>query len=522
MEVQTMTANVMRPEVQGNTAQVSGSAGKEDCQFSEILNESHRQTGQDAGQAVLNTDAGTHTETAGKPAADCFTETDDSTMVPEELLWQMQVIFPWTAIKLQEQMSVDNQDVTAVSDCDSVKSDVAVQPPLLGDTAIPGMEVPKEGVPLQGAGVQPGDETVQLSQPSILPDRQGLEDADVKAVDMGEIPNKNGNVNAPGYEASDMTTSSGEKKTAEPAVNNPMTDNEKQNIPKASVDTQQPEPSQTKQPAVSQIQQPADGRAQQSSAIQQPAASKEQQAEPGKIQQWGDSQTQQSVSSQVKQPADNQVQQPAASEIQQSTDSQVQQSASSPMQQFGDDQSQQSSDSQTQQSTASHIQQLADGQVQKLYVPESPVAAGSSVQTAAKEDVMPAEYLQKLNDTIVKQMTSGRQEFEIQLMPKNLGTMMVKVVYEAGKAAISIVCNEQRAMQAMSEHARELGNMIENRLGTQTEIFIEQPAKDYLQQEQKHGDNREQQSRQRQEEQKEQQQFTDSADFLQQLRLGLT
>lgn len=144
---------------------------------------------------------------------------------------------------------------------------------------------------------------------------------------------------------------------------------------------------------------------------------------------------------------------------------------------------------------------------------EKPVTHGT-------DDIKP-EYVEQLKSSIVKEIASGKQEFSIQLTPSHLGTLVIKASYEAGKAVISIVCNEAKTMQVMSQQARELAQMVEDRTGNHTEVVVDKPSEDYLQQQNnQENSGREQQSERRQEENKKAG-FQDSFDFLQQLRLGL-
>lgn len=139
-------------------------------------------------------------------------------------------------------------------------------------------------------------------------------------------------------------------------------------------------------------------------------------------------------------------------------------------------------------------------------------------KTVHAEDIR-AEYMDMLKTDIVKQIVSGKQQFEVQLHPDNLGTLVIKAAYEAGKTVISIVCSEARTMQAMSQQAKELAGIMEARTGNETEVIVERPAEDYLQQEQNdQGQGREPDRQQRE---KHKGEFHENFDFLQQLRLGL-
>lgn len=157
--------------------------------------------------------------------------------------------------------------------------------------------------------------------------------------------------------------------------------------------------------------------------------------------------------------------------------------------------------------------------------------SGSGV-TEAQVEVTPTgeikpEYANMLKDMIAKQISNGRQEFEISLTPRNLGALLIKVAVEAGETTVSIICSNAKTMEAMSSKAGELGKMLETTLGDKMDVvvedkngqeshFYEEGRNDSGAQAQK-----EEQERRHEENRRRMELEADSADFLQQLRLGL-
>lgn len=157
--------------------------------------------------------------------------------------------------------------------------------------------------------------------------------------------------------------------------------------------------------------------------------------------------------------------------------------------------------------------------------------SGSGV-TEAQVEVTPTgeikpEYANMLKDMIAKQISNGRQELEISLTPRNLGALLIKVAVEAGETTVSIICSNAKTMEAMSSKAGELGKMLETTLGDKMEVvvedkngqeshFYEEGRNDSGAQAQK-----EEQERRHEENRRRMELEADSADFLQQLRLGL-
>ena len=143
-------------------------------------------------------------------------------------------------------------------------------------------------------------------------------------------------------------------------------------------------------------------------------------------------------------------------------------------------------------------------------------------ETAARVYVeQPEELPEKVTDTLLAKLVEGVKEFEIHIEPVNLGKIAVKVLYEGNQATISIVCSEKRAMDALSQNAREIGNIIDRNLGGETTIIVDKQETDYLNQ--TRDENEQTNQNQRQKEEKSQNQDGEDAEqFLQRLRLGLT
>ncbi|CUX49239.1 flagellar hook-length control protein FliK [Clostridium sp. C105KSO13] len=167
--------------------------------------------------------------------------------------------------------------------------------------------------------------------------------------------------------------------------------------------------------------------------------------------------------------------------------------------------------------TGNEMQAVQKFTVHTEYVHDA--KAGREAALAPREKIQPD--IQDLKSKIIDQMNTGKKEFQVQLKPDNLGTVLVKASYENGKAVISIVCMESKTVHTMAQNAEELGNLIQSRLGGPTQVMVEMPHTDYLEQQGKRQEGREQQDRGRQEK-KENPANEGSEEFLQQLRLGLT
>ena len=143
-------------------------------------------------------------------------------------------------------------------------------------------------------------------------------------------------------------------------------------------------------------------------------------------------------------------------------------------------------------------------------------------KTAARVYVeQPEELPQKVTDTLLTKLVEGVKEFEIHIEPANLGKIAVKVLYEGNQATISIICSEKRAMDALSQNVREIGNIIERNLGGETTIIVDKQETDYLNQTRDENEQADQNAKQQKEEKNQNQDGEDAEQFLQKLRLGL-
>lgn len=109
----------------------------------------------------------------------------------------------------------------------------------------------------------------------------------------------------------------------------------------------------------------------------------------------------------------------------------------------------------------------------------------------------------------------------VELEPASLGKLTIKLVYEAGRAAVSILASNPRTLEILNQRAAEIASILEEKTGQETVIYT-QPSQQQENQdtEQHQGGRGNQQDREEQHQNhKESQHQTES--FAQQLRLGL-
>lgn len=145
------------------------------------------------------------------------------------------------------------------------------------------------------------------------------------------------------------------------------------------------------------------------------------------------------------------------------------------------------------------------------------------VQTATVDLTDMRAGLQKLSETMTKQILQGKTEMEIWLEPANLGKLAIKVAYEGGRTAISIMCMNNKTMDIMAQNAKNLGTILEQQTGTNTVVIVEQKEADYLEQQknQEQQNGKESQGQNDNQNNKDNDNEAENQSFLQQLRLGL-
>lgn len=151
-----------------------------------------------------------------------------------------------------------------------------------------------------------------------------------------------------------------------------------------------------------------------------------------------------------------------------------------------------------------------------------PVREERPVYTERMQVSKPEEIPQKLTEELVVKTANGIKEFEIQIAPEHLGKIAIKVLYEHGQTTVSIACTEKHTLDLLSQHAREIGNVMERNLGEETTIYVEKNEPDYLNPRDNENDHSGREAEQeRHKEERSKQKPDESGQFLQKLRLGL-
>lgn len=127
----------------------------------------------------------------------------------------------------------------------------------------------------------------------------------------------------------------------------------------------------------------------------------------------------------------------------------------------------------------------------------------------------PETFPQDVGNKLAASLPRTDGTLTIELEPASLGKMTIRVVYEAGKAAVSIVSENPRTLELLSQNASEIARILEEKTGQVTEVYTPD-ARQFLED----GQAGQQGQHHRQEEpEKKKQDQTES--FTQMLRLGL-
>lgn len=127
----------------------------------------------------------------------------------------------------------------------------------------------------------------------------------------------------------------------------------------------------------------------------------------------------------------------------------------------------------------------------------------------------PETFPADVGKAIAAKLPGNNSTLTIELEPAALGKMTIKVVYEAGRAAVSIMSANPKTLELLSQSAGDIAQILEEKTGQQTVVYTPDPQQDLdgRQERQENGGQR----HDRDEERKQNQPDT----FAQQLRLGL-
>lgn len=162
-------------------------------------------------------------------------------------------------------------------------------------------------------------------------------------------------------------------------------------------------------------------------------------------------------------------------------------------------------------------------------------AAGAAVQqpVSQTEGVFETEKstttelkttMEELPQELGKALSSGKlnanRTLTVELEPASLGKLTIKVSYEAGRTAVSILASNPKSLEILNQKATEIAAILKERTGEETVIYTQEPQQQHEEDSydgHQGSQSQEREERSRQDEGKER----ETESFAQQLRLGL-
>lgn len=173
------------------------------------------------------------------------------------------------------------------------------------------------------------------------------------------------------------------------------------------------------------------------------------------------------------------------------------------------------------------VKDMTDMLSQETTLKQQLVLDGKAEQPKAHDVIKaaaPQEIPKALSEKIVEKTNAGVREFEIQIEPKHLGKIAVKVEYQNGDATISIICSESKTLEIVKQNVGDISTVVQKNLQEETIILVDEKTPEAYEQQQGNGnsDAGRESEWERQREQRERRARSNANRFLQELRLGLT
>lgn len=121
-----------------------------------------------------------------------------------------------------------------------------------------------------------------------------------------------------------------------------------------------------------------------------------------------------------------------------------------------------------------------------------------------------------LGNRLASSLPKSNGTLTIELEPASLGKLTIRVVYEAGKAAVSILSANPKTVELLSQRAGEIARILEEKTGQETVVYTPEQKQPY-----DDGQGGQERQQQRQESREQQNKKNQSESFTQMLRLGL-
>lgn len=171
-----------------------------------------------------------------------------------------------------------------------------------------------------------------------------------------------------------------------------------------------------------------------------------------------------------------------------------------------------------QQTENSSAQQMAGAGTFRVSGQQEPMihdTRGDQIPLKTTPDTLPED----LGKTLAAKLPDTGKTLTVELEPASLGKLTIRLTYEAGRAAVSILATNPKTLELLNTKAAEIASILEEKTGQETVILTQESQEQEQYQEGKHGSNQQEEQEQGQQRKEESAHHSDS--FAQQLRLGL-
>lgn len=174
--------------------------------------------------------------------------------------------------------------------------------------------------------------------------------------------------------------------------------------------------------------------------------------------------------------------------------------------------------------TATDDTKIAEENMSAVQTLQMPKAGTEELLHFKVGDVINTEsetFTKDMAENIMVKAGEGKNEFEIELTPKDLGKILVKIAFEGGQTSVSLICSNPKTLSLLAENARGISAVIESNTGGQATVNVQNEKESAYEQQRSDENGRGQRNGQQESEHSRKQQQTFSTDFIQQMRLGL-
>lgn len=148
--------------------------------------------------------------------------------------------------------------------------------------------------------------------------------------------------------------------------------------------------------------------------------------------------------------------------------------------------------------------------------PYEPSVVQSRTKTEIPVKTTEAELPADLGKALADRLPPDDGTLTIELEPASLGKVTIKVIYETGRASISLMSANPKTLEILNQNAGEIAGILADKTGRETMIYTYQPEQEFADSREGGGQEHREPQEQRDHRKREQ---PDS--FVQQLRLGL-